>query len=93
MPIYEYECEKCLIRFEEKRHFGEDGGASCPECQSEARRIFSPVPIIFKGPGFYVTDNATQRWKQSSKQRDKEQPAETEKSTPVTKESKDEVAS
>jgi putative FmdB family regulatory protein len=57
MPIYEYECEKCSLRFELKRHFGEDGGASCPFCQGEARRIFSPVHVIFKGSGFYVTDN------------------------------------
>ena len=57
MPIYEYECEKCSLRFELKRHFGEDGGSSCPRCASEARRLFSAVPIIFKGSGFYVTDS------------------------------------
>jgi len=57
MPIYEYECEKCSLRFELKKHFGEDGRASCPLCQGEARRIFSPVPVIFKGSGFYVTDS------------------------------------
>jgi len=57
MPIYEYECEKCSLRFELKKHFGEDGRASCPLCQGEARRIFSPVPIIFKGSGFYMTDS------------------------------------
>ncbi len=57
MPIYEYECQKCHLRFELRRGFGEDGDGFCPQCGSEARRIFSPVPIIFKGPGFYVTDN------------------------------------
>ncbi len=57
MPTYEYECEKCCLKFELKRHFGEDGEAPCPQCAGEARRIFSPVPIIFKGSGFYVTDN------------------------------------
>jgi len=57
MPIYEYECERCRLRFELRRHFGEDGGTPCPQCGSEARRLFSPVPIIFKGSGFYVTDN------------------------------------
>lgn len=57
MPIYEYECIRCCLRFELRRHFGEDGGAPCPQCQGEARRIFSPVPIIFKGSGFYITDN------------------------------------
>ena len=57
MPIYEYECSKCSLRFELKRQFTEDGSGFCPGCGSEARRVFSPVPVIFKGPGFYVTDN------------------------------------
>jgi putative FmdB family regulatory protein len=46
MPIYEYECEKCLLRFELKRPYGEDGRTPCPQCTSEARRLFSPVPIM-----------------------------------------------
>jgi len=61
MPIYEYECGKCLLRFELKRQFSEDGSGFCPQCGSEARRIWSPVAIIFKGSGFYVTDNRKDR--------------------------------
>ncbi len=57
MPIYEYECERCCLRFELKRRFSEDGGVSCPRCQGEVRRLFSPIPIVFKGSGFYVTDS------------------------------------
>jgi putative FmdB family regulatory protein len=57
MPIYEYECEKCHSRFEVKRNFGEDGSAHCPQCSGKACRIFTSVPVIFKGSGFYVTDN------------------------------------
>ncbi|HEY83125.1 MAG TPA: zinc ribbon domain-containing protein [Dehalococcoidia bacterium] len=57
MPIYEYECQKCSLRFELRRRFGEDGTGLCPQCGGQARRLFSPVPIIFKGPGFYVTDS------------------------------------
>ena len=57
MPIYEYECEKCHSRFEMKRSFGEDGSAHCPYCRGKACRIFTSVPVIFKGSGFYVTDN------------------------------------
>lgn len=57
MPVYEYECERCHLKFELKRHFGEDGVTPCPQCQGDARRLFSPVPVIFKGSGFYVTDN------------------------------------
>ena len=57
MPIYEYECEKCHSRFELKRNFGEDGGDDCPHCRGKSCRIFTSVPVIFKGSGFYVTDN------------------------------------
>jgi len=29
----------------------------CPECGGEVHRLIQPVGIIFKGSGFYVTDN------------------------------------
>jgi len=57
MPIYEYECEQCSLRFEIRRSFDGRSEAICPQCGGSARRIFSPVPIIFKGPGFYITDS------------------------------------
>ncbi|MFC2056421.1 FmdB family zinc ribbon protein [Chloroflexota bacterium] len=58
MPIYEYKCEKCACRFELKRRFDEDEGSPCcPQCNGKVRRLFSPTAIIFKGPGFYVTDS------------------------------------
>jgi len=61
MPIYEYECESCSLTFEVRRSFGENEEASCPRCGGEARRVFSPVPIFFKGSGFYVTDGGGRR--------------------------------
>ncbi len=57
MPIYEYECKHCLSRFEIKKRFSEDAGSLCTQCGREAHRIFSPVSLVFKGSGFYVTDN------------------------------------
>ena len=57
MPTYEYECEKCKIRFEKKQSFQDDPIAICPECKGKVRRVFQPAPIIFKGSGFYVTDS------------------------------------
>ena len=56
MPVYEYECDNCCHRFELRQSFEDDSVVTCPQCQGSARRIFSPVPIIFKGQGFYVTD-------------------------------------
>jgi putative FmdB family regulatory protein len=57
MPVYEYQCEKCRHRFELKQGFKDSSKVTCPQCGSKAKRIFSPVPIIFKGPGFYTTDS------------------------------------
>ena len=57
MPIYEYECSLCQFRFDRKQGFDEEPVAMCPKCQGNARRVLHSVPIIFKGSGFYSTDN------------------------------------
>ena len=57
MPVYEYECGLCHFHFERKQRFDDEPVAICPECQGKARRVIHSVPIIFKGSGFYVTDN------------------------------------
>jgi putative FmdB family regulatory protein len=57
VPIYQYQCPKCNFKFELKQSFSDDSIVACPKCQNGARRLFSTVPIIFKGQGFYVTDN------------------------------------
>ncbi len=58
MPIYEYECERCGGHFEVKRNFHEDGdNPCCPQCKGKVRRLFFPSAVVFKGSGFYVTDN------------------------------------
>jgi hypothetical protein len=36
---------------------GEAPVRECAICQGSVRRIVSPVGIVFKGSGFYVTDN------------------------------------
>jgi putative FmdB family regulatory protein len=57
MPIYEYECESCRIRFERLQHFKDDPIKVCPECGGSVHRVLQPVGIIFKGSGFYITDH------------------------------------
>jgi len=57
VPIYEYECGLCQFRFERKQRFDEEPIAICPKCQGKARRVLHSVPVIFKGSGFYTTDN------------------------------------
>jgi putative FmdB family regulatory protein len=67
MPRYDYECNSCADIFEVKQGFDDEPVAECPKCQSTARRIFTPVPIIFKGSGFYVTDNKNSSTPSTSK--------------------------
>jgi len=57
VPIYEYECGLCHFHFERKQRFDEEPVAICPKCQGQARRVLHSIPIIFKGSGFYTTDN------------------------------------
>ena len=57
MPTYQYRCLSCEECFELKQSFSDKPVAACPACHGVARRIFLPVPILFKGPGFYVTDS------------------------------------
>ncbi|MEA3376626.1 MAG: FmdB family zinc ribbon protein [Anaerolineae bacterium] len=57
MPLYEYECESCGVRFERRQHMEDEPVRVCPECGGEVHRLIQPVGIIFKGSGFYVTDN------------------------------------
>ena len=57
MPIYEYECGHCRFRFEMKQGFDEEPQVLCPQCQGRTRRVFHSPPVIFKGSGFYITDN------------------------------------
>ena len=57
MPIYEYQCGFCHIRFERRQRFDEEPVCSCPRCQGKARRVLHSVPVFFKGSGFYSTDS------------------------------------
>jgi putative FmdB family regulatory protein len=86
MPTYQYHCSSCNKRFEAKQSFYDTPTVCCPVCQNGARRVFSPVPIIFKGSGFYVTDNAKKTEAQySPKSESKSETKQEEKTqTPAT---------
>ena len=57
MPLYDYECLANGHVFEVRQKVIEVGNAPCPTCSSDSRRVFHSVPILFKGSGFYSTDN------------------------------------
>jgi len=84
MPIYQYHCPKCNLKFELKQSFSDESMIACPKCQNGAQRCISAVPVIFKGSGFYVTDNrkavpeGTGSETKTEKKEDKSAPKETE---------------
>ncbi len=57
MPTYEYECQECGLRFERRQSFSDEPIKICPDCNGPVVRLIQPAGIIFKGSGFYVTDN------------------------------------
>ncbi len=57
MPIYEYQCEECGVRFDRLQAMSSPPVTTCPECSGMVHRVISSVGVIFKGSGFYVTDN------------------------------------
>ncbi len=95
MPVYTYRCENCGIRFEKQQHFSDPPLTRCPECNKKTlRKVYMPVGIVFKGSGFYATDNRSPsgggRPSSSSAEKSEEKTAtgkaETKKETEKTSE-------
>lgn len=59
MPRYDYRCEPCESVFEVSRGADERADVDCPGCGTTAKRVFSPVGVVFKGSGFHSTDYRT----------------------------------
>ncbi len=58
MPIYTYRCENCGVQFERWQSFNDQPLKRCPECnKNNLRKVITPAGIVFKGSGWYVTDN------------------------------------
>ncbi len=57
MPTYQYVCTECGEPLEVVQKFSDDPLTECPACSGRLRKVFSAAGIIFKGSGFYRTDN------------------------------------
>lgn len=58
MPNYSFRCLECGVEFERWFSFHEEiRDVVCPQGHTQVERILRPPAIIFKGSGFYVTDN------------------------------------
>ena len=57
MPTYEYACSNCGIHLEVVQKMTESSLETCAVCGGKLRKVFHPAGILFKGSGFYATDN------------------------------------
>lgn len=57
MPTYQYRCTTCDTEVEAVQKFTDDPLTDCPECDGNLRKVFNAVGVVFKGSGFYATDN------------------------------------
>lgn len=58
MPTYEYRCGKCESSYDLQESFSAPNKHRCKECKrGTAKRVLTPPTIVFKGSGFYATDN------------------------------------
>ena len=57
MPTYEYACKECGKTLEVFQSFSEKPLKKHDECGGELKKVFHARGIVFKGSGFYATDN------------------------------------
>lgn len=61
MPTYEYLCKNCGERFERVQSFSARPLKKHDTCGGELQKVFHASGVVFKGPGFYATDNRAAR--------------------------------
>ncbi len=59
MPTYQYRCADCGRELEVVQKFTDASLTECPTCTGDLRKVFNAVGVVFKGSGFYATDNRT----------------------------------
>ncbi len=85
MPLYEYACDTCDHLFEVRQRFSDEPVSTCPKCGAPVRRVLHAASVIFKGPGFYLTDNRKAKGLAGASSESKsETPAKTETSKPTS---------
>jgi len=68
MPTYDYKCKKCELEFELFQSMTDEPIKKCPECNGEVERLIGTGGgLIFKGSGFYITDNRSESYKKGAK--------------------------
>ena len=70
MPTYEYKCNHCGVGFERFQSIKAQPVKDCPECEEKgtvSRLISGGAGFIFRGDGFYITENRSDSYKASKK--------------------------
>lgn len=77
MPVYTYRCDSCGVEFERHQSFNDLPLKTCPECRKKSlRKVITPTKIIFKGSGFYATDNRSPSGSSSRENKSESKPAD-----------------
>lgn len=67
MPTYEYRCTECSHLFEEFQSISATPIKVCPECSGKTERLISGgAGFLFKGSGFYITENRSKDYQAAS---------------------------
>jgi putative FmdB family regulatory protein len=57
MPVYSFQCTSCGARFDRSQPAAGQHLPECPAGHRTVRRVYTAPAVVFKGPGFYSTDN------------------------------------
>ena len=86
MPTYDYKCEKCERTFEYFQSMSDEPLTVCQECNGPLKRLIGGgLGIIFKGSGFYVTDNKSKNSNTSTLKTNKLEKSTISDSVPAKK--------
>jgi len=68
MPTYDYVCDACQYKFELLQGIHDSVKRKCPKCaKPKLRRLIGAGGgILFKGSGFYITDNRSESYKKAA---------------------------
>lgn len=58
MARYDYHCRGCNSYEEVERSIhAEEEIIRCPKCNTAMRKVYGPIGVVLKGPGFHKTDS------------------------------------
>ena len=57
MPLYEFVCDQCGVRFEKRRAYDDPTNPTCPNGHRRTRKVVSLPAVVFRGSGWYSTDH------------------------------------